>query len=364
MKPRLTMSARALLFGIVVSVSLPMYGDTLSDLTVQGDAFLKGSVMFGELIDEMGGDGFRVHVEQTSTTVETEVWIEPGEPYEETSWVEEWGWVQNGYYEDVYDWVDVEIWVPAEGYTETVVTGQDEEGNDITEEVWVETSPAYVDRVESQYVWVGSNFVTGDDYWGLLNSYSTSNWVTPEGYLETQSVTSFSAPTVHFTGNRSGTVWQWQNPAEAGGQQVLMKLSNGGLSFPSSLGNGWNQRSLINQREVVLSEVLATTVDSQRQAYGSKMNRDGIEVWGEEGGALEGSDRLSAPAMNSSVTVDHQTVHLERSYRTGTGSSVTKVTRVLPDLAEFGGTVNVKGVLRVQPAGDLSMGMYTSGPRP
>lgn len=93
MKTRLIMSVRALLFWVVVSAGLPTFGDTLNDLTVQGDAFLKGSVLFGELIDEAGGEGFRVHVEQTSSTVETAVWIEPGDPYEETTWVEDWGWV-------------------------------------------------------------------------------------------------------------------------------------------------------------------------------------------------------------------------------------------------------------------------------
>jgi len=337
---------------------------TLTDLTVANDAFLSGSVNVGTLSDSTAGPGFRMSVTQPTIMVEQITFV-PEEEREHIIWHDEYGMVYDGgYYNDIYGDVTVDHWVPDEGYYQSVGTGSyDGDGNEILEEQWVVTMAGYW-TTTTEYQWISSEWVSDTTgYWGVVGSYSVAETETIPAHEVTELIPTIESPVVSFTGNRSGTVWRWENPQEAGGYRPLMVLSSGGLSFPTFFGNDWHRRSLINDREVVLSEVLATTVDNDRQAYGSTMTRDGLEVWGEEGGALRNTDRLLAPAMESSVKVDHHSVHLARSYTEGE-SRVTKVTRILPDHSEFGGTVNVHGVLRVRPAGDLTMGAYTNGPTP
>lgn len=348
----------------IVGFALPhsLRAETFSNLTISNDALFKGDALFGDLIDQTGGPGFRIKVQQLTTMVEQTV-IVPEQEIEHTFWHDEYGMIYEGYYVDHYDYVTVDHWVPDEGYYDSVIIGYDEDSNPIYEEQWVTTMAVYW-YSSTEYQWISSEWVSdGIGYWGVTNSYSTTETEIIPEHEVTELVPVIGSPTVRFTGNRSDTVWQWENPQSTGGHRQLMVLSGGGLSFPSSLGSDWYRRSLINDREVLLSEVLATTVANQRQAYGAIMTRDGLEVWGEEGGEMKTSDRLLAPAMESSVKVDHHAVHLARSYASG-DSRVTKVTRILPDHAEFGGTVKIHGVLRVRPAGDLSMGSYDEGPQP
>jgi hypothetical protein len=348
----------------IVGFALPhsLRAETFSNLTISNDALFKGNTLFGDLVDQTGGPGFRIKVEQLTSMVEQTVVVAEQE-IEHTFWHDEYGMIYGGYYNDVYGDVTVDFWVPDEGYYDSVMTGYDEDNNAIYEEQWVTTMAGYWDST-TEYQWISSEWVSDSTgYWGVINSTSTTETEIIPEHEVTEYVPVIGAPTVRFTGNRSDTVWRWENPQSTGGHRQLMVLSGGGLSFPSSHGSDWYRRSLINDREVLLSEVLATTVASQRQAYGSIMTRDGLEVWGEEGGEMKTSDRLLAPAMESSVKVDHHAVHLARSYASG-DSRVTKVTRILPDHAEFGGTVNIHGVLRVRPAGDLSMGSYSDGPQP
>jgi hypothetical protein len=365
----------AALFGEALSLTGGAHGQSvLSELTVAGDALFQGQAHFGTLLNGAGGPGFKVVVSQTPITVESQVWVEEStRPV--TRWEDVWGATEQGYNNEVWGWVTQDTWHHAEGYYTEQGSGMyqgtstyDEFGNEIMNEimiqVWVETAPAYMTS-STDYVVTGTTWVSTGTTWGVIDTVPVTEDELVPGYWDTLTQNDYSAPIIDFTANRSSTVWRWQNPSEMAGNQTLMTLSSGGLSFPSLANDGWTRRSYINDLETRFSRIILSGADSSRQAFGSKQTHEGIQVWGEEGGvATEANpDRIAFPNLANNVKIEHDAVNVSRSIKQN-GNITTKNTRVLADYAKFGGIVEVQGALRVAPSGDLSMGIYTQGNQP
>jgi hypothetical protein len=358
------MVAVALVTTTLFATIQPVHAQShLPELTISGDAFLQGSVFFGALADVQGGAGFSIQVTQQTRDVETEVWVPGGDPYQETTWVDEWGWVDGGYYEDIYEYVTSEFWVSTGGYTEWVGTGAyDDDGNEIMTENWVESGGYYETTTESY--WVGSNWVSDGGYWAVTGSSPEVTWVYPEGHWGTQVVQVAEAPIVEFTAKRPGTVWKWSDSSLGQNVKTIMEVSSGGLSFPQRGDEGWKRRSYLNDTEVRLSMVTDIDADPQRQAFGTTLTKAGIAAWAEEGGVLSGSDRIAVPDASFDAKLEPEVLHLSRSYVNEDGIRINKTTRLHADHAEFSGSVSVHGVIRIMPAGDVGMGQYANGPQP
>jgi hypothetical protein len=353
----------AAIAAVVLGAHSPIHGQSvLPELTVAGDALFQGQAHFGSLLNGAGGPGFRVSVSQTPITVENQVWVEdsykPVTRYEDV-----WDTIVDGYTEEIWGWVTHEVWHPAEGFYMDVGTGSyDDDGNELMTQEWVETAPSFMTS-EQEYEVTSSNWVQTGSTYGIVDTVPITEEVFVPGYWESHPVNDFSAPIVDFTANRSGTSWRWQNPSDLAGNQTLMTLTSGGLSFPSMANDEWSRRSFINDLESRFSRIINGGVNSSRQALGSKQTHAGIEVWGEEGGSVSTNkpDRIASPQLSNTAKLEHNALTLARSLKQS-GTTVSRSTRILADYAEFGGMVEVKGTLRVAPSGDLSMGIYTATP--
>ena len=102
-----------LLLIALAALSSPAWSQTsssVSTLTVAQDAYLQGGTYFGSLIDTQGGPGFKIDVQQTSSTVQQVVYV-PETTVETTAWVDVYDWVDMGYWQDQYDSYEVEYYV-------------------------------------------------------------------------------------------------------------------------------------------------------------------------------------------------------------------------------------------------------------
>ncbi|MCB1228084.1 MAG: hypothetical protein KDK99_19925, partial [Verrucomicrobiales bacterium] len=233
----------------------------------------------------------------------------------------------------------------------------DENGNEI--------EPGYPNTT-TEYNWVGSSYYS-DWQWAVVDSQPTMVSETIPPHEELQYVEEYSTPTIRHTANRTNTAWLWRNPSavQTGAYRDLMKLTPAGLSFPAPYVTGWARRTLLNDKSFTLSETNEVENDDERQSFGTEITLDGIEVWGEQNGALTDIDRISNPTERRSAKLEESKLTLSTTTLDPvSGSGITMTTQVQAGYANFGGIVEVQGVLRVRPAGDLSMGQFTNGTAP
>lgn len=336
----------------------------LPELTVAGDALLKGQVGFGVLAEDLQTTGFVVDVVQSDYEVTTE------NTSTVTTVVSHPGYMSiTGQYVDVWGYATQTAWVVTG--TETVVTGQ----------TWVVTNSYYDENnnlVEDGY-WedVTSTIETG--YWDTTEVYSVigSEWQGVETWIEgwdetiTQNVTTtttstqYDDPIVRFTGMRAGTQWVWRNPAAGGGHRKLMKLTTGGLQFPHPEDEAGLRKSEIAYHGVHFTEFVPPETEGPAQSIGSQVDMVGIKVWAEEGPGTTEASRLPTPDLKFETSITKDAVQVQRLQPLveGGGSAIL-TTRVGADHATFGGSVHVKGALIIAPQGDISMGQFTAGPQP
>ena len=368
-KASVVFAASMLLLGGLNSAQGSSPGEHLASLTVAGDALLGGVTQFGTLAsDSGGGPGFKVSVTQGVIQVE-EVHQIAEQTISRVITEDIWGHYYTGYYQDVWGTITRDVWVPPQGfYTYTEVqTGTDEYGNPVMtwQDVWQETMPGFW-TTESEWGITGTEWVSDPTpVWGVVGTTERTEVEVIPAHTETRTVSRSDAPLVSFDAAKTGTIWQWVNPT-ATSSQILMRLSSGGLAFPSVESDGALRRTLLNERELVFAEVNAMAVPADRVSEGTQVGRGKVIAWAEQGGELSTAEtgRLNGPSWRETVELDGGAMHLKRTDSASAANPVTKSTRILADFAEFGGQVNVKGVLRVPASGDLSMGSFTEGPQP
>lgn len=319
-------------------------------VSVNGNLAVSGNATFGTLYSGLqntptiGGSAFTVSVFQGLQEVQV--------PY-----------TIDGYYQDGYITVD-DYGVLGAGsgywqaqYTWGIVSGQtygpyyDEEGNVST--------PEYNDY-QYGYIYSGDQWVDTSS-WGVIGSHMEAGqvWVPPSQSFYTDY--QYGVPKIQFTAARSDANWAWQVPGTNGVPKDIMLLWDGGLRLPSSDPN----------------RMMALMPDSLTQSYqqlwdGNQERTDSSEL------KLDGLKSVSNVRQNSEVgevrTIN--TTHLRSDAATFTSeeqmgtTAKTIQTQISAKSANFGGVVQVqgdlsiKGVLRVFPAGDLSMEGFTNGPQP
>jgi len=281
-------------------------------------------------------------------------------------------------------------------YDETVHTGTyDEDGNEIVEIIhhdavptvyeeardWIPATPAvthqeplYFSAVPPQYEermnWVVDTLVEHDDYLGeqQIGEEPVVTTTTDPDTITTESYTDYATPMARFTGTRPGLAWVWRNWEDSSGasSRDLMTLSEGGLLLPNPAPGAGNYNASLSYNKFEQSwsgPQQIQNVGILYRTFGSSMEKDKIRVWNSSGNYQAGN--------TSQVTPDQDTVEIAsdgvtvKSDAQGSGSTVqSQVTHIKSTFATFAGNVAVKGVLRVQPAGDIDMGAYTAGPQP
>jgi phage protein U len=266
--------------------------------------------------------------------------------------VEDWGY---GYFND---WVVINDY----GYISTPTyhaAVYDGEGVIVTPEWWDYTSWYYGvvgQHQEWQTVWRV----------GLLGTHTENTmveipgqWITGDPVMVTDSVR------INQTAARSDTSWAWQVPtAVAGQKRDLAILSGGGLTFPGQDGGSVSVAAMGLAGYTNNAAPRSDGNGTQATAYGLD-GTDGLKVTHSEQYVSVAGTQVTETSSNQSLP------HALVLTRTEAGTSnTTVVTQIAAKSAQFGGVVtvegsaNIKGVLRVMPAGDLEMGAYQNGLRP
>ncbi|OYW77284.1 MAG: hypothetical protein B7Z37_04765 [Verrucomicrobia bacterium 12-59-8] len=299
-------------------------------LTIAGDTDFSGPVWIGRLMEDSTAKGFKMDVFQDAQTYYEEV-------YHDSSYVTSSQWVEDGYYDIQSTWVEVYDWVNHGYMTPDEV---DETGNIINPGTWMDDWQwEYVGtQDETSSVWVSNG--------GHYEPYE--EWQAP--YYESVPHTSYGAPEVRFTGTRSNTTWEWSNPTSGATDS---QGTNRALLTHSSLEQSYTSPEMVGPY----------------QSYGSKVGKQKIELWSNQGTNYEGTGEPgsanSVEEYKAEAELNPIELILSSSESSDGGLSMVRSTTTLTATsASFAGSVGIKGVLRVKPAGDLSMGQYTNGVQP
>ena len=183
-------------------------------------------------------------------------------------------------------------------------------------------------------------------------------------HYETIRVRNYTAPVIQFTATRSDAVWAWRTPDPSGGVDYngraalkdIMTLSDGNLTLNGDSGLG----SLsITPASIGATHVLHIDDGGGYSANTMTTGADGLDF-------LHQDENDSVMVAASHAQVVPNAIILTREE----DGQPTGITQIAAKSAQFGGVVtvegnaNVKGVLRVNPAGDLDMGTYKHGTKP
>jgi hypothetical protein len=319
-----------------------------STLNVTGSAYFNYSASFGTLYTGLQssptpvGNAFTVSTSQGFQEIQVPYTIE-GYNQDGYITVEDYGTISSGYWQAQYTWgiISGTTYGPYYDFEGNITTEEynDYQYGDIyTGEAWIDTS-----------------------YWGVIGTHTEPGQVWVDAQQSTYTDYQFGVPKIQFTAARSDANWAWQVPSASGGVRDIMLLWDGGLRIPSTDTNRMMALmgdSITQSYQTPWNGTQAKSENSQLKADGvkavSKINHDtNLNGWSEERTAHLRSDAL-------------QISHEEKI----TGTATVVQTQIAADNASFGGVVQVagdlrvSGVMRVQPAGDLSMEGFTSGPQP
>lgn len=216
--------------------------------------------------------------------------------------------------------------------------------------------------------------VTGGHYednmvWSIVGSHEEEQVVMTQGVIgsheEVQSVwvneqntssfeTVYGLPIVRFTGQTNDLVWKWRNV-----EQELLELSPAGLSLPHKADNAGAYRAMLTSTQFEQSYTSPGSTTTPYVSQGTIMANEGLQVWKDTGETETVQVSREAKYHADEVLLTESQPNSEN-----TTSSISRTTRIAATNAEFAGNVEVKGILRVNPAGDIGMSIYTNGPQP
>ena len=361
---------KALLLASLASFALSAHADQqIADnvevtglFTLRQDAFMEGSVSIGKLPSTLSG-GVKVEVTQEVISAAHEEVI-PGHIENQSNYVDDWGWITQAtsYWVDDYGYYDQQVWVDEYGwvyYSEVWVNEvTDVDGNVVNPGHYETPSPTWGvvgGSWTTQGTWgiVGGHSETsGMDQWGVVSSHiaTTETWVDE---VRTNYPGVYGVPLTKFTGQADDMVWRWLN----NGRQ-LMELSTSGVNVPLPGDYAGANKAMFTSTQFEQSYTTPTDFMGEYASYGSKLSKESLETWldtGEEQAVSESSTAKLKPTE----------LLIQKKIPNPNGVSSTTIgTRIAANDASFGGSVAIKGVLRVNPAGDLPMGEYSNGPHP
>lgn len=303
------------------------------------------------------GVRFSVSQEMTEETMVSTIYHPPTSYVEETI-NDEYGWVEGpGEEVPVTEWGIIgSTWVDT-------VWGDD--GYFDEDNIWV-SSPYIISEGYSEDVWgdivTGTQWVSGEPQYQVIGTYTTYNTVEVPGYTETieNTVTGYTSPKIKQAASRSDANWVWQVPTVNNSSSLrdILVLYDGGLSLPS-------KDPLVNMA------LLADNLTYSRQEEGADYNAtlatrtkaDEVELT---------ADRVfsDSASMSDQAKLSAQFLTFKYDYTEANGQPTSKQSRIGAESAYFDGLVTVKGnvnvggVIRIQPAGNLTMGEFQDGPQP
>lgn len=306
------------------------------NLTVQQDSWLYGVTSFGHLTENPQTPGLWLGVSQDGyMTTQTNV-VTPGYWTTQSVVVEDYGWVENGYYTPIFDYVTINDYFPPV---------YDSDGILITDGY----TSSRIEYQQTGQTW------NSNSTWGITGSHTEQQPVWIPDVVENVEVTNYGAPRVAFTAPRSDTNYDFMFPSSyGGGMWRALSIYNGGLMMGSE--NGWRSVSLTPQ---YIQQYGYNTDGSQ---YNAVANAEGAQHYAWK------YNSTSYVYGVSELRAD--TLQFRRTEYFYNGTNVTAQTQIAARSAQFGGAVtvegnlNVKGPLRLLPAGDLDMGAFHKGAKP
>lgn len=347
-----------------------LWGDSLEvngTSTLHQDVTLEGVVSFGKLQTSSSSvlePGFRVKVEQEISTTEHED-ITPGHYENQTIFVDDYGWLSQAtsrWVED-YGFYTTDVWVDEWGYVYPSIwtdATYDIEGNEIAPGGWsTSTTPEWGivgGHMQQQSVWgiVGGHMESvGTDEWGIVGSHQEVQNVWVDEVRSSYTETTFGVPHTKFISDAENMAWSWYNNG-----RELLEVTNAGLSIPYPGDPIGNNRAILTSTQFEQSYTTSSAEVGNYTSYGTKQTKEGITAWRDYG--LE----QAVTDSNSAHLRPHELV-IETKAPSTDGVTVSTVgTRISATDASFGGTVRITGAILINPQGDLSMGIYTNGPKP
>jgi hypothetical protein len=342
-----------------------LYGTDIdaTNMTIQNSMSLGQININGSPTSVTTVPGFRVSVTQDTAnetfiqTIYQEGWWEISETV-----VEDWGLITDGsegYWEDIVEWqvtggywID-EVWEDGGYYDEngewvdeaTLVAGAE----------WIE---------EGEEVIVGQNWVDAvEEVWGVISSYIDYQEIYHEGETETEEVNyvGYLRPKIKFSATRTDANWVWQVPTSntnPNNARDIFQLFDGGAK-------------VVSQDENINMALMADNLTYSKIVSGAEVNTTSASTTKAGEVEMQAHHVYSDGAQIKDVaSLDGRKLTMTYKYTTPENVLTTKQTQIGAESSYFGGLVtmennlHVQGVVRVAPAGNLSMGSYTQGPTP
>jgi hypothetical protein len=311
-------------------------------LSILQDTSLYGATTsFGRLTDNPQMPVFQLGLSQDEWEYTQSNVIRPGYNSYQTIVVEDYGWMDTGYWQPNFDWVTVDEYYPPVYDTDGNVVS---EGYSNSRQDWQQ---------------VGQTWIPTQVY-GVTGTHTETQetWVPDE--VENVTMTGYGAAHVKFNASRSDTNYDFNFPSSYGGGSMwkAMTIYSGGITMNSE--DGWGSLALTPRSfsqwgygaNGAYATALATAEQTQHYSWQSSV--------------LTPAGWVSA-GSNSYLRAD--ALQFSRTEYSAAGTT-TAQTQIAARSAQFGGAVtvegnlNVKGRLRVLPAGDLEMGAFHKGTRP
>lgn len=330
--------------------------------TLRMDAYLEGTNYFGKL-PMTGNPGFSIVVDQEVSNTEVEE-ITPGYYQNITVSVAEYGylttptqtWVEEfGYY-------NIQVWIDEWGYYYPEVWYPDTysyDGQLITPGYWATgTSPTWSvigGHLENQQIWgvVGGHYESLGGLWGVTGSHEEVQSVWMDPVHSSYTSTTYGIPQAKFISQVDDMAWSFNNLG-----RKIAEITNAGLSIPLPGDAQGSSRAMFTPTQFEQSYTTPAVEFGDYVSYGVRVAKDGIHTWEDYGEEQVVHQSTSSKLKPSELVIQKKIPNSSDSTATVVG------TRIGATDAQFGGLVKVTGPLLVNPQGDLTMGIYTNGPKP
>lgn len=353
MKTSLYLPAVSCLLTLISAATLRGNDLTADNLSLSASATIAGDIIFGTVYNGPSGNtivspAFRLSVANQGINTEITVpYTVEGHYEDQEVTTPEYGWVTIWTMQPSYSWGQI-----GTTYIDPIY---DEFGNQIGGGTY---EPLYGD------IYMGE-VLTEQSVWEVIGTTTQwqNVWVDTHQSFYTDYV--YDAPKIQFTATRSDANWAWQVPtATAGEVKDIMVLWNGGLRLPSDDAN-----RLMSLSSDSLTQSFTESISAGQKVFVTRLGSHDLKV---ESTAVTGSG-MTQQKSEKTHEMKPESLVLSRVEKEGASPSQVisaKQTQIAADSAHFGGIVTVegdvkvKGVMRVEPAGNLTMGIYDDGPRP
>lgn len=213
-------------------------------------------------------------------------------------------------------------------------------------------------------VYVGEHWQESQ-VWGVVGTHTELGqiWVPPYESFYTDN--EYNAPKIQFTASRSDANWAWQVPTSTSGEvRDIMILWNGGLRLPSEDPN-----RMMSLSSDSLTHSYDEANDSGRYINFTRLGSHSLKASAaivRGSGATAEIDESISEMKPEAVILTYRKKQGEQDavVNSSAQTQISAASAHFAGLVTVAGDVKVQGVLRVMPAGNLSMGNFTDGPKP